>query len=396
MTVTEISVGFDRGQNTTMVASYSSFDSALSEFSDSSMIWQCNDPQSITNILNTLSIGDEVADLPPMIVELHGRSYILGSFATRHGGKEASTDINNKNRYQETKTLASLLGFTAQLLKQIDPKTRQCKVSVVMSMPLTAYSVDKTEAITREFGGSKTFKFNGETYTFDITILKVQIEGTGGIIMEGVPEKEAITVVIDGGSGTTGLLKFRGPQPIASECHTINKGVNAIMEQVNALMDHDHGTKLDSFQMNHALRGYALIIQEHGDILNFATMNKEQVERFDRDVQTKMPPLYNEASKRVSAKDIFFSIRHAINDIGEQICGEIARHWGDDQGKVRLRAAYVLYIGGQPYYLKSVLRKLIPSITVPTQPEMVNARGNAIRALRMMMKTKEKTTQGVR
>lgn len=392
-------VGFDRGQDTTTATS-SDFQGNLVEIFMSSMVGTY-DPEAFQDIASGTNYSSSDDALPGIIdIQFDGIHYIVGD-AAREYATNANTNIGNRNRYHELPQKVSMLANCGLLLEKVFPGKRQGSIKLVTGMPIRTYTLEKAEMVTKELSGTYTFILCNETYTLNIDVVDVKIEGSGAAYVLA-SESEGEYIIVDGGSFNTAALLARGTKINPRRSDMTEVGVDQIKKNMTSSLKKKIGRLLKEEEAHTILYAYADIIKhvdtvlerETLDRLDFTDTKEDQdllqvILAYRKEIYEKIPATFSVVNKKrtqISPMDIYESIRKAIQSVGSDLRNFFTQLYGDAQGNVALDVSSVKYIGGQSYYLKQELEKIFGEITVPEQAERINARGYSARAVAVMYK----------
>lgn len=346
-----LDLGFDRGNERTKVA-HMTMQGNFLEYEDSSAI-DTIDAEEFSRLMAGTRTSNNDASIG-MISTFQDRTYVLGSLA-RQQKKNASTDIGNRRRYYDTRTLVSLLSHASAIMRQNYPSITTLHLSVVTSLPIQTYDNDIIREIKRAFNGTHRIQCNERDYTFTVNIAEVLMEGTGAAITHGGAGHYAL---IDGGRLTHNIMIFNDMSAIAEMCHTLEIGVQNIADKTRALFYKAHKRKLTPMEMESILWAYS---------------NRQE-----------MPPIFNLIDREriaVPATTLKGYVAQAIQEVGDDLRAKITEKWSDETGNIASGISKVIYAGGAALYLKSEVEELLGTVEVPEFTQRANARGNATRAL---------------
>ncbi|HET8845516.1 MAG TPA: hypothetical protein VFN35_28870, partial [Ktedonobacteraceae bacterium] len=172
----------------------------------------------------------------------------------------------------------------------------------------------------------------------------------GAVIACG-DERPIRQAVIDIGGRTTDLYTADGQMPLIPLCKGTALGVEMAAEMLNHTFE-EH-------------TGRALTLQEMRQVVRSAVGNGQY-------------PLLHANGQEISSIDLQHWTEDALRSIGRDITTFLAQTWASGElGAVATDLAKVFLVGGGAYAFYRDIVKLIPHVTVPSQPELANALGYA-------------------
>lgn len=276
--------------------------------------------------------------------EIDHAEYFIGILAIRQS-RAATAARGDINRYWSPFALRLLLTAVGALILDTE-----FEVAVVTGIPIETYSDQNRRKVRAALEGEHRFILNGRERFAVVSVEMVIMEGAGAMIACG-DERPIRQAVIDIGGRTTDLYTADGQMPLIPLCKGTPLGVEMAAEM------------LDSTFEEHT--GRALTLQEMRQLVRSAVGNGQY-------------PLLYANGQEISSIDLHQWTEDALRSVGRDITTFLSQTWASGElGAVATDLAKVLLVGGGAYAFYRDVVRLIPHVTVPSQPELANALGYA-------------------
>lgn len=288
-----------------------------------------------------------VANLPTYgqddyLLTYDNRETYLGKLAFE--SRDATSARGDANRYWSTRSLEALLVASASIIRQPD-----YEVFVVTGLPVETYTKENRKRVREALEGEHGFFLNGRSYHAIVHVSQVIMEGAGAIIAHG-DDRDVRQGAIDIGGRTTDLFATKGQTPRTDLCQGKPLGVETVGGLLAAMIRENlAGHVLETEDMYQVLRAYG------GD--------------------GSYPELYFQG-EQISAYNLVNWTHQAVEQVAKNISSFVAATWSSNEhGSVASGFARVILVGGGAYFFHRQMRKLIPNLIVPQEPELANAHG---------------------
>ncbi len=270
--------------------------------------------------------------------------YFIGTLAMDQS-RAATSARGDINRYWSPFVLLLLLAASGALIPDAE-----FEISLVTGIPIETYSDQNRRKVRNALEGEHRFTLNGRERLAAVSVETVIMEGAGAMIACG-DERPIRQAVIDIGGRTTDLYTADGQMPLIPLCKGTALGVELAAEMLNRTFEE--------------YAGRDLTLQEMRQILRAAVGNGQ------------CPPIYANGQE-ISSIDLRLWTEDALRSVGRDITTFLAQTWASGElGAVATDLAKVLLVGGGAYAFYRDIVRLIPHVTVPSQPELANALGYA-------------------
>lgn len=276
--------------------------------------------------------------------EIDHAEYFIGTLAMNQS-RTAISARGDINRYWSSFALRLLLTAIGALIPDIE-----FEVAVVTGIPIETYSDQNRRKVRSALEGEHRLTLNGRERLAVVSVETVIMEGAGAMIAYG-DERPIRQAVIDIGGRTTDLYTADGQMPLIPLCKGTALGVEMAAEMLNRTFEEQTGR--------------ALTPQEMRQLVRSAVGNGQY-------------PLLYVNGQEVSPIDLHHWTEDALRSVGRDITTFLAQTWANGElGAVATDLAKVLLVGGGAYAFYRDIVRLIPHVTVPSQPELANALGYA-------------------
>lgn len=276
-----------------------------------------------------------------LVLHHEGVTYLLGDLAVENGDNRRGDPY----RYQSGHTLRLLLA----LVGSIRP---HAILDVVTAVPVGVFTKEHRKAIQESLRGTHTFDLNGESC--QITINNVVVLAEGGAALFLYPSEEGRIGVIDIGGQTCDMFVRDGTQPVLERCKSIPIGIELAEERLVQRVKEQYGRILNRTETRQIM--YAIA---HGFPV--------------KPVPYKEKNILLEQDARI-----------VIDGTIDEILSHVARSWSAHGGKLAEDLQRIVLIGGGAYFAQKTFARHIPyRLIVPEHPEMANAMGCQVFALRL-------------
>lgn len=276
--------------------------------------------------------------------EIDHAEYFIGTLAMNQS-RVATSARGDMNRYWSPFALRLLLTASGTLI----PDT-EFEIALVTGIPIETYSDQNRRKVRAALEGEYRFTLNGRERLAVVSVETVIMEGAGAMIACG-DERPIRQAVIDIGGRTTDLYTADGQMPLIPLCKGTALGVELAAEMLNRTFEEQTGR--------------ALTLQEMRQLIRSAVGNGQY-------------PLLYANGQEISSIDLHQWTDDALRSVGRDITTFLSQTWASGElGAVATDLAKVLLVGGGAYAFYRDIVKLIPHITVPSQPERANALGYA-------------------
>lgn len=274
-------------------------------------------------------------DADEFAISHRGADLFVGRLALEQS-RDATTARNTTARYSDGHTLRLLLAACGKLCPN------DATVRLITGLPVNLFSAATKARVQQSLLGTHTFTWNGKPRRVTVDAVGVMMEGAA--VLYDVAAAPVQQCVIDVGGGSTDLFWAIGRRPLADRCAGYPAGVEKIGELlIKKVQGLPHGRRLTADEVRAVLWAHA----------------------------TRQPPptLHSRGRPLILNGEI----GEAVAAVGEELATFVRQTWEDPDGQVASAAAYARLIGGGAYYLKAVLTRAIPHLSVVDAPERANA-----------------------
>ncbi len=340
-------VGFDPGSGITTL--YVSPEDNLDQ------VWTLSAPSLVSdgNLTDLANIrGKDLEDAPAsalrkgeyvLSIEEAGqtREYYVGEL-TKHG-MNADDALGDPNRYWSSHSRLRLLALAAAAIPE-----NQFELRVVTALPVTLYKVKENRGrVKQALQGYYRFTFNGKPKEVVVKVGAVTMEGMGALTAHG--EGLGEEAIIDIGKRTVDLVAAEQRVPQPNRCQgDPNLGVGKVIDEIIRVVQQRYKRVISETLATDLLYTYA-----HDQMLPEVTTDDANV-----------PP-----------EQLHAIIKEAILKQGRAINVFIAKTWNQEGGTLASNFRKVYLVGGGAHYFAESVRKHIKKASVPSDPELANARG---------------------
>jgi hypothetical protein len=273
------------------------------------------------------------------ILEHAGRTYFVGRLAYDQG-TNASNARDDISRYWNGHTLRLLLTLVGASYNADHVRLR-----LVTGLPVIVWTPENVVRVQQSLMGTHTFKLNGRERQVTVTSVLVMMEGAGALARYGSDENVP-QGVLDCGTRTLDLFQAQGMDPILERCDGRPIGVDRIADEIQRWFEDEHKRPLT--------------VRELRDVLRSHVEGRSHA------------PIFTEQGQVV----INGEVGRIIDGIAEELISFISQKWSVGQrGQVASNLSQIIFVGGGAYYFGPHIKRLLPRVVVPDQPELANAVG---------------------
>jgi len=269
------------------------------------------------------------------------REYYIGEL-TKHG-LNADDALGDPNRYWSHHSRLRLLALAAAIIPE-----NVFELRVVTALPVTLYKIkENRNRVKQALQGYHRFTFNGRHKEVVVKVGTVTMEGMGALTAysEGTGEE----AIIDIGKRTVDLIAVEGRVPDPKRCAgDANLGVGKAIDEVIRVIQQ---------------RYHRVLSEELATELFYAYAHEQMLPEITTD------------DANVEPAQLHAIIKEAVTKQGRAINTFIAKTWNQEGGTLASNFRKVFLVGGGAHYFAETIRKHVKKASVPTDPELANARG---------------------
>ncbi|HEU4322101.1 MAG TPA: ParM/StbA family protein [Roseiflexaceae bacterium] len=284
-------------------------------------------------------------------IEYNGQVFFVGDLALAQS-RDASTARADSSRYHSGHTLLLLMTLAGAMF------AGDVRLRLVTGVPpgLLKERPELRDLIPEALAGEHRFVLYDERGRHDILLAvestAVVMEGLAVLATQGEPGKPGGLVDV-GGYTTDAVWIGADGQIVYSRCGSLpDAGVARIGSILSAQFRREHGRALTAGEVDQLLTNYRNGLGT---------------------------TIYHRGERHID----YQAVERAIEAVAGQISTYLSQLWGLPDGSVGGDGAYVLVIGGGPYYRVAPHLRIDAPMTVPMAPEQANARAYAELAQRI-------------
>lgn len=271
-----------------------------------------------------------------------GVDYFVGDLAIRQSA-DADSGRGDVGRYWSGHTKRLLLTLCGQAW----PGQHQ-QLYVVTGLPVAVWSETNVSLVAQNLMGTHEYALNDVDQKTTVKGVLVVMEGAGASAQLGGEDAEEEEATLDIGGRTTIAYWTRAQEPVIDRSGQLSTGVEKITDNLARYYAEHYEVELELWQRRALLRHFL-------------------------DTKNVPHPKLTPGGVKVNLLE---QLTAEVRVIENEITSFVKRKWrSSEKGSVAQSAARVNLVGGGAYFFGSALKRIIPRINIPKQPELQNALG---------------------